>query len=116
MPEVFAFCTRAWKEILLWNGAPWDPPAPGVNAVPTGPRKGVEVWTMTVLYPLASMTTYEGTARKDVEGIMVTLATQSNCAPEHCIKTTDLVPLRKHTGIWSQELKGPKTTTLFLSG
>ena len=80
-----------------------------------GLREGVEVWTTAVLYPLESLSTYEDTSRKDVEVIMVTLATHSNRAPEHCIKTTDLVPLRKHAGIWCSDMKGPRTTTLFLS-
>ena len=110
------------------EGPPSDPPAPGVNAILSilqelwyggevdGLQDGIEVWTMAVLYPLESMTTYEGTARKDVEVIRITLATHANRAPEHCIKMADLVTFRKRAGIWCQDSKGPRTTTLFLSG
>ena len=101
----------------MWKDPPSDPPAPGVNAILNivqelryrcevdGLRDGIEVGTMAVLYPLESRPTYEGSARKDVEVIMVTLATHSNRAPEHCIKTTDLVPLRKYAGIWCPDSK-----------
>jgi hypothetical protein len=111
IPPGFAVRPQAWKEAVVWKGAPSDPPAAGVNTVlahigavlyssPIPNLRGeIALWTAALAYPLAQSTVHQGSPRKEVEIILVTLAMSVLPGAEESVKTTDIALIQQRAGI-----------------